>query len=95
MTAVGFEPTVSAGERPQTHASDSAATGTGRQNIQSESKSVRKKKEEKKAYFFVHTVVNMCTVFLWLLMSCSSVQSYGSLREKLLNRFQNCARSSL
>jgi hypothetical protein len=26
---VGFEPTVSAGERPQTYASDSAATGTG------------------------------------------------------------------
>jgi hypothetical protein len=29
MTSVGFEPTVSAFERPQTHALDSAATGTG------------------------------------------------------------------
>ena len=26
---VGFEPTISAGERPQTHALDRAATGTG------------------------------------------------------------------
>jgi hypothetical protein len=26
---VGFEPTISAGERPQTYASDRAATGTG------------------------------------------------------------------
>ena len=29
MPPVGFEPTVSAGERPQTHALDRAATGTG------------------------------------------------------------------
>jgi len=29
MPAVGFEPTVSAGERPQTHALDRTATGTG------------------------------------------------------------------
>ena len=29
MTPVGFEPTISAGERPQTHALDLAATGTG------------------------------------------------------------------
>ena len=29
MPAVGFEPTISAGERPQTYALDSAATGTG------------------------------------------------------------------
>jgi len=29
MTLVGFEPTVSAGERPQTYASDRTATGTG------------------------------------------------------------------
>ena len=28
MTPVGFEPTVSAGERPQTDALDRAATGT-------------------------------------------------------------------
>jgi hypothetical protein len=26
---VGFEPTISAGERPQTYALDGAATGTG------------------------------------------------------------------
>ena len=29
MPPVGFEPTISAGERPQTDASDRAATGTG------------------------------------------------------------------
>jgi len=30
MPPVGFEPTVPAGERPQTYALDRAATGTGR-----------------------------------------------------------------
>ena len=29
MPPVGFEPTISAGKRPQTYASDRAATGTG------------------------------------------------------------------
>ena len=29
MPPVGFEPTISAGERPQTHALDRAVTGTG------------------------------------------------------------------
>jgi hypothetical protein len=29
MSPVGFEPTISAGERPQTYALDRAATGTG------------------------------------------------------------------
>ena len=29
MPPVGYEPTVSVGERPQTHALDRAATGTG------------------------------------------------------------------
>ena len=29
MPRVGFEPTISAGERPQTYALDRAATGTG------------------------------------------------------------------
>jgi len=29
MPPVGFEPTISAGERPQTHALDRAANGTG------------------------------------------------------------------
>jgi len=32
MPPVGFELTISAGERPQTYASDRAATGTGIQN---------------------------------------------------------------
>ena len=31
MPPVGFEPKISAGERPQTYALDRAATGTGRQ----------------------------------------------------------------
>ena len=30
MPPVGFEPTISAGKRPQTHALDRAATGTGK-----------------------------------------------------------------
>ena len=30
MSPVGFEPTISAGERPQTYALDRAATGTGK-----------------------------------------------------------------
>ena len=30
MPQVGFEPTISAGERPKTYALDRAATGTGR-----------------------------------------------------------------
>ena len=33
MPRVGFEPTISAGERPKTYALDRAATGTGTQNI--------------------------------------------------------------
>jgi len=33
MPAVGFEPTISAGERPQTYALDRAATGTGEEAI--------------------------------------------------------------
>jgi len=33
MPAAGFEPTVSAGERPQTHALDSTATGTGIKHV--------------------------------------------------------------
>ena len=31
MPRVGFEPTISAGERPKTYALDRAATGTGEQ----------------------------------------------------------------
>ena len=33
MSLVGFEPTISAGERPQTYALDRAATGTGNLSI--------------------------------------------------------------
>ena len=33
MPPVGFEPTISAGERPKTYALDRAATGTGHLNI--------------------------------------------------------------
>ena len=36
MAPVGFEPTISAGERPKTYTLDRAATGTGRDNIVSE-----------------------------------------------------------
>ena len=32
MPPVGFEPTISAGERPKTYALDRAATGTGERN---------------------------------------------------------------
>jgi len=33
MILVGFEPTISAGERPQTYALDRAATGTGNDEL--------------------------------------------------------------
>ena len=33
MRPVGFEPTIPAGELPQTHALDRAATGTGLENV--------------------------------------------------------------
>jgi len=33
MPPVGFEPTISAGERPQAYALDRAATGTGKIHI--------------------------------------------------------------
>ena len=33
MPPAGFEPTISAGERPQTHALDRAATGTGYKSV--------------------------------------------------------------
>jgi len=33
MPPVGFEPTISAGERPQTYALDRAVTGTGRRDL--------------------------------------------------------------
>ena len=33
MTPMGFEPTISAGERPQTHALDRGATGTGKKKF--------------------------------------------------------------
>ena len=36
MPPVGFEPTISAGERPQTYALDRAATGTGRPRNESD-----------------------------------------------------------
>ena len=35
MTPVGFKPTISEGERPQTYALDRAATGTGNYNMYS------------------------------------------------------------
>ena len=34
MPPVGFEPTISTGERPQTYALDRAATGTGNKDLQ-------------------------------------------------------------
>ena len=33
MLQVGFEPTISAGERPKTYALDRAATGTGNKTL--------------------------------------------------------------
>ena len=33
MPPVGFEPTISAGERPQTYALDRAVTGTGNERV--------------------------------------------------------------
>ena len=54
MPPVGFEPTISAGERPQTYALDSAATGTGiRQCIKKKQNNKKNKKNKKKSSFFV------------------------------------------
>ena len=36
MPPVGFEPTISAGERPQTYALDRAVTGTGKEKVNSD-----------------------------------------------------------
>jgi hypothetical protein len=36
MPPMGFEPTTSAGERPQTYSLDRAATGTGKKIVRSE-----------------------------------------------------------
>ena len=47
MPPVGFEPTVSAGERLQTYALDRAATGTGT-HAKWRTKFKKKKKEEEK-----------------------------------------------
>ena len=41
MPPVGFEPTISAGERPKTYALDRAATGTGDHPTREEKKSPR------------------------------------------------------
>ena len=40
MPPVGFEPTISACERPKTYALDRAATGTGLQNFSEEENAV-------------------------------------------------------
>ena len=51
MPRVGFEPTISAGERPQTHASDRSATGVGRNSDASILRSVKRK-----FYLFIYFV---------------------------------------
>jgi len=52
MHQVGFEPTISAGERPQTYALDRAATGTGRDENVTD---LSKRKEQ--ATLVVHLVL--------------------------------------
>ena len=44
MPRVGFEPTISAGERPESYALDRAATGTGRVKLMFDLVRVRQKK---------------------------------------------------
>ena len=46
MAPVEFEPTISAGERPQTYALDRAAIGTGNQKIYIQSYSRRKSQQD-------------------------------------------------
>ena len=41
MPRVGFEPTISAGERPKTYALDRAATGTGSPWVSTENYQIR------------------------------------------------------
>jgi hypothetical protein len=57
---VGFEPTISAGERPKTHALDRAATGTGNLSYVA-------------SYNYVITISNKYQI-LWLLFSSLSAK---------------------
>ena len=54
MPPVGFEPTISAGERPQTYALDRAATGTGRV--------IFNKLENCASSWFYYRNISRCTV---------------------------------
>jgi hypothetical protein len=53
MLPVGFEPTISAGERPQTYALDRAVTGTGGVSIQSHKMASNSWKHDTPVYIFI------------------------------------------
>ena len=83
MPPVGFEPMISAGERPQTYALDSAGTGTGRMqyiiNI-----------------ICVLTIINSCvilkiTVFWDVDMRCSPLKAEAACSFKTLARVTESA----
>ena len=86
-TSVGFEPTVSAGERPQTHALDRAATGTG-QFCPLSDNSVLQNTRHSVTYFSSSSGTNVCTVvplrtvawprLIWDLCNGSSFRTFGS-----------------
>ena len=56
MPPLGFEPTISAGERPQTYALDRAATGTGNDDDDDKYQEITKLRNyRKQPYQALHT----------------------------------------
>ena len=56
MPPVGFEPTISAGEQPQTYALDRAATGTNNETIHTSPKSIIN------SFSFLYTVAHKINI---------------------------------
>ena len=70
MPPVGFEPTISAGERPKTYALDRAATGTGVLCCDSLVKfpdgSFATAREQKFSYRTAHSIFKICVKLIFV-----------------------------
>ena len=82
MSPVEFEPTISAGERPQTYALDRAATGTGEFQVYL---------SEIKKFSFL-TAVSVKTVVLWDVIPYSFVRNYQLFEEIVCLQIQHTNR---
>ena len=82
MPPLGLEPTISTGERPQTHAQGSTATGTGFQPLKV---SLNKKKSNKTAVGGI--VLNCCILYISLRMWRLLLKSYDQDFHKEYIRF--------